>query len=100
MQDAIFNTYLWTTRKSELAIQYASKVRTQSPETWVFWLCATTTEKFDEDMAAIADILPEGPPTNQELSRKDFVLDWLRTQYPERWLLVVDDFTSDKVWIE
>ena len=66
----------------------------------MFWLCATTKQQFDEDLAAISDILPESPPTNQKTSRKDFAFDWLRAQHGESWLLVVDDVRSDEVWIE
>lgn len=83
--------YSWARRKTELAIQYASKVRTESPQTWVFWLCATTKEQFDEDLLAIADISPERSLTKHNVSQKDLVLDWLRKPTGEQWLMVIDD---------
>lgn len=89
--------YLWASRKTELAIQYASKVRADSPQTWVFWLCATTKEQFDQDLLAIADILPGRPLRNDDDSQMDVVLDWLCKPGGERWLMVVDDVNSTAV---
>ena len=86
--------YLEAHRKSELAINYASKVRKYSPETWVFWLCATTAEVFREDLSAIADVLPERQPIKDTCSQMGLVLDWLCKPRGQRWLMVVDDVNS------
>lgn len=92
---------LGASRKSELAINYASKVRTYSPDTWVFWLCATTTQKFKEDLEAVADILPGSPRTNDSSTLRNFALNWLCSEEGERWLMVVDDVNPVfEVWIE
>ena len=80
-------------------MQYASKTRALSQDTWVFWLYATTNFKFEEDLVAIADILPGGWSTRQELSQKEFVLEWLCTEDSQRWLLVIDDIKFNQVRI-
>lgn len=43
--------------RSQLAIQYCHDVREASPQTWVFWVHASTKARFEEGYRGIADRL-------------------------------------------
>ncbi|KAJ3453696.1 hypothetical protein MRS44_017943 [Fusarium solani] len=43
--------------KSQLAVQYAHQIRQRSPNTWVFWVHASTRGRFEETYESIADRL-------------------------------------------
>ena len=42
--------------KSQLAIEHAYRTRDKSPDTWVFWVYASNTARFEESFRDIADI--------------------------------------------
>jgi hypothetical protein len=42
-------------RKSQLAIEYAYRVRRAHPNTWVFWVHASSGARFEESYKTIAE---------------------------------------------
>jgi hypothetical protein len=48
---------LTTRRKSQLAIQYAHSIRNATPQTYVFWVRASTRARFEQEYRDLADRL-------------------------------------------
>lgn len=66
--------------KSQLAIQHAHNVRDAAPETFVFWVYASTQAQFEEAYRDIADKfdLPGRHDLKADVLR--LVSDWLRNE--------------------
>ncbi|KAL9093990.1 MAG: hypothetical protein Q9165_003660 [Trypethelium subeluteriae] len=77
--------------KSQLAIEYAHRVRKQSPETWIFWVYAATTARIEAAYKSIANMVEL--PGRQETSTglMQLVYDWLSREANGKWLIVVDN---------
>ncbi|KAF7502175.1 hypothetical protein GJ744_006771 [Endocarpon pusillum] len=84
--------------KSQIAIEYAYRVRESASQMWVFWVHASNVARFEQayrDIAAKVK-LPgrEDPKTN--ILR--LVHDWLCDERNGRWLMVVDNADDDRVF--
>jgi tetratricopeptide (TPR) repeat protein len=77
--------------KSQLAIQYAHSIIDASPQTFVFWVHASTQARFEEEYKLIADRLqlPERSDPKSNVLR--LVSDWLRDEANGRWFMIVDN---------
>ncbi|KAF2274070.1 uncharacterized protein EI97DRAFT_135170 [Westerdykella ornata] len=76
--------------KSQLAIDYAHKIRKSSPDTWVFWInadSAATFEKGFEDIADKAHIYAYNP---HDPERMHTVKRWLMEE-KNKWLIILDN---------
>ena len=78
-------------RKSQLAIQYAHRVRDAAPRTYVFWVHASTRARFEEAYRGLADRLqlPERLDPKADLLR--LVSNWLCDERNGQWAIVVDN---------
>jgi len=63
--------------KSQLAIQYSYAVRDASPQTFVFWVHASTTARFEEAYRGIADKLTLPGRNDPKVDILRLVSDWL-----------------------
>ncbi|KAF2804598.1 putative kinesin [Mytilinidion resinicola] len=78
--------------KSQLAIEYAYQIRERSPQTWVFWVHASSArfEQNHQDLARYLKI-----PGRQDPNADIFQLvhDWLRDKKRAgEWVLILDNF--------
>ncbi|KAJ5526343.1 Tetratricopeptide-like helical [Penicillium frequentans] len=64
--------------KSQIAIEYCYRVQDQSPETWVLWIHASNSTRFDLSCRYIAD------------------RDWLHDKN-RKWVLVLDNLDDDQL---
>ncbi|KAF2801895.1 HET-domain-containing protein [Mytilinidion resinicola] len=81
--------------KSQLAIEYAHRVRQKSPETWVFWMHASNSARLK---AAFSDIAQEVGLSLQPTAAVDtlqLVRRWLCDEANGRWLMIVDNTDTD-----
>jgi tetratricopeptide (TPR) repeat protein len=78
-------------RKSQLAIQYAHSIRDASPQTFVFWVHASTRARFEEAYRDIADRLQLPGRSDLKANVLQLVSDWLRDEANGRWVMVVDN---------
>ncbi|KAH7131167.1 P-loop containing nucleoside triphosphate hydrolase protein [Dactylonectria macrodidyma] len=77
--------------KSQLAIQYAHQVRERSPDTWVFWVHASTQGRFEEAYRAIADRLALPGRNDPNVSVLRLVTEWLRVEENGPWEMILDN---------
>ena len=78
-------------RKSQLAIEYAYRVRAKSPQTWVFWVHASTRARFDEGYKMIADALKLRGRDDPKTDILQLVAGWLRDEANGRWFMILDN---------
>jgi transcriptional regulator with XRE-family HTH domain len=83
--------------KTQIALEYAYRVREQEPLTHIFWIDAACPEIMLASFAAIADCLPElpSPSTCAHNQLIAAVLHWIG-HCPHPWLLILDGVTNLK----
>jgi tetratricopeptide (TPR) repeat protein len=77
--------------KSQLALQYAHSIRDAAPQTFVFWVHASTPARFEEAYRDIADRLQLPGRDDPKADVLRLVRDWLRDETNGRWVMVVDN---------
>ncbi|KAI1667981.1 TPR protein [Pyrenophora tritici-repentis] len=77
--------------KSQLAIRYLHSVRDASPQTFVFWVHASTRARFEEAYRDIADRLQLPGSSDPKVNVLQLVKDWLQNEANGRWLMVLDN---------
>ncbi|KAI9655758.1 MAG: hypothetical protein M1821_005193 [Bathelium mastoideum] len=63
--------------KSQLAIEYAYRVRDRLPETWVFWIHASNTARFEQSCRDITNVLKIPERENPKADVFKLIYDWL-----------------------
>ena len=82
-------------RKSQIAIEYAYRLRESSPQTWVFWIHAADTPRFEEGFKAIADKVNLPGRDNPKVDILKLVYNWLTDERNGQWLLILDNADDD-----
>ncbi len=86
------------TRKSQLAIEYSHRIREESPETWVFWVHASTAARFEEGYRRIAERVKIGGWDKPEVNILQLVSNWLCDEVNGRWVMIVDNADDPNVF--
>ncbi|KAF3481171.1 kinesin light chain [Arthroderma uncinatum] len=75
--------------KSQLAIEHGYRIRDQRPETWVFWVYASNSARFEESYREIAERakIPKRDETDNILK---LVYDWL-CNHGRKWVIILDN---------
>ncbi|KAF2470888.1 TPR-like protein [Lindgomyces ingoldianus] len=76
--------------KSQIAIQYCYNVQDVSPQTWVFWVHASTQARFEEGYRRIAEAAKIDGWDNPKADVLRLVRSWLCDKSNGRWMMVVD----------
>src|SRR5579871_1654876 len=86
-------------RKSQLAIEYAYRIREQSPDTWVFWVHASNAARFEQSYRDIADCvrIPERQTPTANIFK--LVHDWLRGNKGQ-WIIILDNVDDARFLLE
>ncbi|KAH8689766.1 hypothetical protein GQ44DRAFT_637109, partial [Phaeosphaeriaceae sp. PMI808] len=84
--------------KSQLAIEYAHWTRERSPDTWVFWVHASTRARFEEAYRDIADRLKLPGRKDPKINILKLVKDWLYNESNGRWMIVLDNVDDIEVF--
>ncbi|KAK1837667.1 TPR domain protein (kinesin light chain), partial [Colletotrichum chrysophilum] len=77
--------------KSQLAVHYAHIIRQHSPNTYVFWVHASTNARFEEAYRDIAERLQLPGRSDPNVDVMQLVYRWLSTEENGPWLIVVDN---------
>jgi tetratricopeptide (TPR) repeat protein len=77
--------------KSQLAIQYAHSIRDASPQTFVFWVHASSRARFEEAYRDIADRLQLPGRSDPKANVLQLVRNWLQDEANGTWLLILDN---------
>lgn len=85
-------------RKSQIAIQFCHYIRDESPQTWIFWVHASTKARLEEAYRGIADRL-DLPGRNEPTSNVfQLVYNWLCNEKNGRWVLALDNVDDAEVF--
>ncbi|KAK7917511.1 hypothetical protein PG985_011119 [Apiospora marii] len=77
--------------KSQLAIEYAYQVRERSPETWVFWIYASSAERYLMDLRNIADYAKLRERDDPRADTLRLVSNWLVSESSGSWVIIIDN---------
>ncbi|KFA78635.1 hypothetical protein S40288_10320, partial [Stachybotrys chartarum IBT 40288] len=80
--------------KSQLAIEYAYRIRQRSPETWVFWIHASSAARFEQSIRDIADSAKIYGWQNPKANISQLVHGWLHDKTKGRWVLILDNLDN------
>ncbi|KAJ5777479.1 P-loop containing nucleoside triphosphate hydrolase protein [Penicillium odoratum] len=82
--------------KSQLAIEYSYRVRDQSPDTWVFWVYASNTNRFEQSYKEIANRVKVPGRNDPKANVIQLVYDWLQDSRGQKWVLILDNLDDDQ----
>lgn len=77
-------------RKSQLAIEFARRLRQDSPSTWVIWIHASSAARFDQSIRDVADQFRIQGRREPKADHLRLVRNWLRDERKGQWLLILD----------
>lgn len=86
----LFQHWLTSRRKSQLAIEYAYQVRGHPPQIWIFWIHASNAARFKQSFQGIADRLKISGRRDPRADILKLVHDWL-CDGKKRWILILDN---------
>ncbi|KAH7140976.1 hypothetical protein EDB81DRAFT_799265 [Dactylonectria macrodidyma] len=84
--------------KSQLAIQFAHEIHTISPRTSIFWVYASSKQRFQEAYRSIADQLQLPRRNDPEVDLLGIVRDWCQREEVGPWLMVLDNVDDVNVF--
>ncbi|ORY63343.1 heterokaryon incompatibility protein-domain-containing protein [Pseudomassariella vexata] len=84
--------------KSQLAIQYSHDIRDKSPQTWVFWVHASTKVRFEEAYRAITERLELPGRHVPNVNIFQLVCNWLCNEANGRWSMILDNVDDIQVF--
>jgi tetratricopeptide (TPR) repeat protein len=82
-------------RKSQLAIEYAHRVRQKSPDTWVFWVHASNSARLEEAFNDIAERVGLSSGQGTAADNLRLIREWLCNKSNGRWLMIVDNVDKE-----
>ncbi|KXJ84605.1 P-loop containing nucleoside triphosphate hydrolase protein, partial [Microdochium bolleyi] len=85
--------------KSQIAIEYAHRVRKRSPKTYVLWVHADTQTRFEEAYRGIADRLQLPQRHDPKMDVLQLVYNWLFNTENGQWLMILDNADNVEVFI-
>ncbi|KAK7937545.1 tpr domain protein [Apiospora aurea] len=77
--------------KSQIAIEYTYRVRDRSPETWVFWIHASSAARYEQSFRDIADHLKLPGRRSPQTNIFQLLYVWLRGEKSGKWVLILDN---------
>ncbi|KAI7766379.1 hypothetical protein LZL87_013153 [Fusarium oxysporum] len=77
--------------KSQVAIQFAHHVHSESPQTSVYWVHASSKPRFEEAYRSIAERLQLPRRNDPDVDVLGLVRDWLQTEEAGSWLMILDN---------
>ncbi|KFY48968.1 hypothetical protein V495_00865, partial [Pseudogymnoascus sp. VKM F-4514 (FW-929)] len=77
--------------KSQIAIEYSYRLRVKDPQIWVFWVYASTAERFEQAYRSIATELELPGADDPKTDVFGLVSRWLSNVDNGRWLLILDN---------
>jgi tetratricopeptide (TPR) repeat protein len=78
-------------RKSQIAIEYAYRLRKKHPQIQIFWMYAATNARFEQAYQDIAEKLKIPHRDDPKSNRKKLVFDWLSDKSRGHWLIILDN---------
>ncbi|KAI2669310.1 hypothetical protein LCP963914a_9955 [Penicillium roqueforti] len=82
--------------KSQLAIEYTYRVRSESPATWVFWVHASNEARFEQSFRDIADQVKIPGRQDPQVNIYKLVENRLRDEKTGKWICILDNVDDDR----
>ncbi|KAL9561423.1 hypothetical protein ACKAV7_014778 [Fusarium commune] len=77
--------------KSQVTIQFAHHIHSESPQTNVYWVHASSRPRFEEAYRSIAERLQLPRRNDPDVDVLGLVRDWLQTEEAGSWLMILDN---------
>ncbi|KAJ3499712.1 hypothetical protein NLG97_g107 [Lecanicillium saksenae] len=77
--------------KSQLAIEYAYRTQDRCSDTWVFWIHASNSARFEQSFRDIATFVKLPGRQNPKVNIFQLVHDWLQDRGKGPWLIILDN---------
>ncbi|KAF1352633.1 TPR-like protein [Lizonia empirigonia] len=84
--------------KSQIAIEYAYRVKEAAPHMWVFWVHASNAARFKQAYQEIAARIELPGRDDPKTNIFRLVYNWLCDERNGRWLMIVDNADDDRVF--
>jgi tetratricopeptide (TPR) repeat protein len=78
-------------RKSQIAIEYAYRLRKKRPEIQIFWVYAATYAGFEKAYQDIAEKLKIPGRDDPKLNKMELIQNWLSERSHGHWLMILDN---------
>jgi hypothetical protein len=85
-------------RKSQLAIQYAHRLRDEAPQNFVLWVHAGTRARLEEAFRGLAEKLALPGRHDSKLDILRLVSDWLCDERNGQWTMIVDNADNFEIF--
>ncbi|KAJ5560233.1 hypothetical protein N7513_002632 [Penicillium frequentans] len=82
--------------KSQLAIEYTYRVRSESPAKWVFWVHASNGARVEQSFQDIADQVKIPGRQDPQVNIYKLVENRLRDEKTGKWIYILDNVDDDK----
>ncbi|KAG7423240.1 Nephrocystin-3 [Fusarium oxysporum f. sp. raphani] len=86
--------------KSQIAIEYAYRVRKSAPQTWVFWVHAANAARFEQAYRDIANKAEIPGREDPKVDILQLVYNWLCDERTGQWLMVLDNADDDEFFFD
>jgi len=78
--------------KTQIAVEYAARLRARAPDTWVFWVDARDAYGFTESYRNIARVAKiPGWEESKTDTLHNLVFEWLKKDQISPWLMILDN---------
>lgn len=77
--------------KTQVALEYAYKVRNDDPGCSIFWIYAGTAQRFEESYLGIGEALQIPGIKNERADVKRLAQKWLGQETSGKWLIILDN---------
>ena len=78
-------------RKSQLAVEFSYRVRDRWPDTWIFWVHAGNSARFEEGYRRIAERVKIPGQDRSGMDMMRLVYNWLCDEGNGRWVMIIDN---------
>ncbi|KAJ5797724.1 uncharacterized protein N7503_007020 [Penicillium pulvis] len=84
--------------KSQLAIEYTYQVRDRSPSTWIFWVHASSSSRFELSFRDIASRARIPGRDDHDAKIYSVVEDWLQHEKRGKWVMLLDNLDDHELF--
>ncbi|KAJ5093342.1 hypothetical protein N7456_009203 [Penicillium angulare] len=81
--------------KSQIAIEYSYRARSESVDKWVFWIHGNNADRFKQGFRDIADQAKIPGRHDPKTNIFELVQSWLRDRKREQWIIILDNMDDD-----
>ncbi|KAJ5765679.1 kinesin [Penicillium odoratum] len=82
--------------KSQLALEYCYQILDRSPDTRVFWVCASNTARLEQSYRDLADFLRIPHRSQPDTNIFQLVQNWIQ-DWKQNWVLILDDIMNGDI---